>query len=239
MCSLRRLLNCRGLAAYGGLAFLLLAGSNLPPAAAGVAQLCWYTSEVDNSEHAYGVYLPEAAPPSGQGYPTVFHGHGYGWGVNANFSDWQRQWAEGHGWVLININARGPNFYGGIGDIAVQEVVRDASAHFALDPDRLYFTGVSMGGTGAYRQAVLHPDIFAAAAPVDGWTDYRLWHKHWYARKDNREAIEEFRRPLLESMSPLFWYDRVQWGALLCLISGRDTVVWPENGLQMVEALGQ
>ena len=28
-------------------------------------------------------------------------------------------------------------------------------------------TGVSMGGTGAYRQAVLHPDVFAAAAPVE------------------------------------------------------------------------
>jgi hypothetical protein len=204
----------------------------------GTGQLSWYTSQVDNTEHAYGIYVPAAPPPEGgHGYPAVFHGHGYGWGVSADFSEWQKQWAEGHGWVLININARGPNFYGGIGDVAVQEVVKDASLRFDLDPDRLYFTGVSMGGTGAYRQAVLHPDVFAAAAPVDGWTDYRLWHKKWYSRVDAPDAIEEFRRPLLESMSPLFWFDRLQWGALLCMISGRDTVVWPEEGLRMVRAL--
>ncbi len=205
--------------------------------AQGAAQLVWYTSHVDDSQHAYGVYLPDASAPSPQGFPAVFHGHGYGWGVSAAFSAWQQQWADAHGWVLININARGPNFYGGIGDVAVQEVVKDASARFNLDPDRLYFTGVSMGGTGAYRQAVLHPDVFAAAAPVDGWTDYRLWHKKWYSRTDQQDAIEEFRRPLLESMSPLFVYDRLQWGALLCLISGRDTVVWPEEGLRMARAL--
>ncbi len=213
----------------------LLAPCAAPVSAAG--QLVWYTSQVDDSQHAYGVYLPDTPAPGPQGYPAVFHGHGYGWGVSASFSDWQQEWANGHGWVLININARGPNFYGGIGDVAVQEVVRDASARFNLDPDRLYFTGVSMGGTGAYRQAILHPDVFAAAAPVDGWTDYRLWHKKWYSRTDNQEAIEEFRRPLLESMSPLFLYDRLQWGALLLMISGRDTVVWPEEGLRMARAL--
>jgi hypothetical protein len=219
------------------IAFLLAVLTARPALADGAGQLVWYTSQVDDSDHAYGVYLPDAPAPSTKGFPAVFHGHGYGWGVSASFSDWQKKWADGHGWVLININARGPNFYGGIGDVAVQEVVKDASRRFNLDPDRLYFTGVSMGGTGAYRQAVLHPDVFAAAAPVDGWTDYRLWHKKWYSRTDNQDAIEEFRRPLLESMSPLFVYDRLQWGALLCMISGRDTVVWPEEGLRIARAL--
>ena len=38
-------------------------------------------------------------------------------------------------------------------------------------------------------------------------------------------------------MSPLFVYDRMQWGALLLMISGQDTVVWPEEGLRMARAL--
>jgi dienelactone hydrolase len=219
------------------LLFLPLLASGSPAPAAGVSQLVWYSSAVDNSDQAYGVYLPSGPPPRPSGFPAVFHGHGYGWKVSATFTHWQKQWADDHAWVLLNVNARGPNFYGGIGDVATQEVVRDASTRFHLDPDRLYFTGVSMGGTGAYRQAVLHPDVFAAAAPVDGWTDYRLWHKRWYARADAPDAIEEFRRPLLESMSPLFFYDRLQWGALLCLISGRDKVVGSEEGLRMARAL--
>ena len=117
--------------------FLPLLAASSAARAAGVSQFVWYSSSVDNSEAAYGVYLPDGPAPSPAGFPAVFHGHGYGWGVNAYFTDWQKQWADDHGWVLLNINARGPNFYGGIGDVAVQEIVRDASARFNLDPDRL------------------------------------------------------------------------------------------------------
>ncbi len=198
--------------------------------------MIWYTSPVDGSEQAYGVYVP-AAPPPETGYPAVFHTHGYGWSVSARFSDWQKSWAEAHRWVLINLNARGPQFYEGIGEVATMEVVRDAAARFGLAPERLYITGSSMGGTGAFRHGVRHPYTFAAAVGVDGWTDYRLWHHHWYARADARDAIEEFRRPLLQAASPLYWAERGQWGAVKAVVDGRDTTVWPDNGLQLYAAL--
>lgn len=204
----------------------------------GLPQKTSYISEIDGSRQEYGIYVPSVAAPPG-GYPAVMHTHGYGWNVSTGFSDWQRQWAETHGWVIINLNARGPQFYEGIGEVATLEVVRDATARFRLDADRIYIVGASMGGTGAFRHGVRYPYVFAAAVGVDGWTDYRLWHHHWYARTDYRDYIEEFRRPLLQEASPLYWARRGQWGAVKAVVDGKDTVVWPDNGLQLYARMAE
>ncbi|MFW5692188.1 MAG: prolyl oligopeptidase family serine peptidase, partial [Chloroflexota bacterium] len=37
-----------------------------------------------------------------------------------------------------------------------------------VDPDRVYLTGLSMGGFGTWDLARLHPDRFAAIAPICG-----------------------------------------------------------------------
>ena len=208
-----------------------------PGLAQGVAKVVSYRSPLDDSQQAYGVYLPSSAPASSDGYPVVLHGHGYGWSVSTRFSAFQMQWAEEHGWILINLNARGPNFYEGVGDVETLNVIEDAVARFGIDRSRVYLTGGSMGGTGALRHGLRHPDVFTAVMGVDGWTDYLLWHCHWYARTDCRELIEEFRRPLLEACAPLYWAGRGRWGATGHIVDGADTTVWPENGLRLREAL--
>lgn len=218
---------------------LMLAFTAAAAAAEGVARVEQYRSPLDDSVQAYGVYLPDAAPPGDSGYPAVLHGHGYGWSVGTRFSAFQQQWADRHGWVLIHLNARGPNFYEGVGDYETLRVVEDAAHKFGLDRDRIYMTGGSMGGTGALRHGLRHPDVFAAVMGVDGWTDFRLWHKHWYARTDCPELIEEFRRPLLEAASPLYWAERGELGAIGHIVDGSDTTVWPENGLRLYEHLRQ
>lgn len=219
------------------LALVLLIAVALPAHAEGFARLVEYRSPIDDSIQVYGVYLPATPPPSPAGYPAVLHGHGYGWSVSARFSSFQRQWADEHGWVLINVNARGPNFYEGVGDVETLNVVEDAARRFGLDRDRIYMTGGSMGGTGALRAGLRHPDVFAAVMGVDGWTDFREWHWHWYARTDMRDLIEEFRRPLLEAASPLYWAERGTWGAIGHIVDGSDTVVLPENGLRLRQRL--
>ncbi len=226
----------RGLLSSGVLIALALAAC-LSTCADGVSQIIHYRSDLDDSLQAYGVYLPDTPPPSDAGYPMVMHGHGYGWSVSARFGSFQRNWAEERGWIIVNVNARGPNFYEGVGDIETLNVIADADARFGIDRSRVYFTGGSMGGSGALRHGLRHPDVFAAVMGVDGWTDYKLWHHHWYARKDQRDFIEEFRRPLLEAASPLYWAERGRWGATGHIVDGRDSVVLPENGLQLREAL--
>jgi predicted peptidase len=43
-----------------------------------------------------------------------------------------------------------------------------AMREFSGDPDRVYLTGLSMGGFGTWHLALAHPDRFAAAVPVCG-----------------------------------------------------------------------
>ncbi len=203
----------------------------------GTGEIREYWSAIDGSRQGYGVYLPRANPPTDDGFPVVMHAHGYGWSVSTSFSPWQRQWADDHGWVLVNVNGRGPNFYDGIGEDDVMRVLEDVASLVAVDRARVFITGGSMGGTGAYRMGVRRPDTFVAASPVDGWTDFRLFHKHWYERKDMPDTIEEFRRPLLEAISVLYVAGTARWGDVQLVTDGQDTVVWPSNGLRLTHAL--
>lgn len=40
-----------------------------------------------------------------------------------------------------------------------------------IDPNRIYLTGLSMGGWGAWNLAFAHPDMFAAVVPIAGFVD--------------------------------------------------------------------
>ena len=203
----------------------------------GIARIVAYTSPVDRSQQEYGLYLPTSPPPTPAGYPAILQAHGYGWAVDGGFSPWQRAWADGHGFVLVNANVRGPVFGDGVGDVAGREIIEDLVARFGVDRTRVCYTGGSMGGTTALRAGVRHPDLYAAVYGVDGWADFREWHWHWYAREDMRDRIEEFRRPLLEAASPLYSAGRAMWGVTGSITDGRDNVVYPDNGIRLEAAL--
>jgi predicted esterase len=52
---------------------------------------------------------------------------------------------------------------------ATQEALLDeVCANHRVDPDRVYVTGFSMGGRGAWMQALENPDRYAAIAPICG-----------------------------------------------------------------------
>ena len=44
-------------------------------------------------------------------------------------------------------------------------------ATYRVDPDRVYLTGLSMGGYGTWALAAAHPEKFAAAVPICGGGD--------------------------------------------------------------------
>lgn len=51
---------------------------------------------------------------------------------------------------------------------AVLDVLEQVSRSFSVDPRRVYLTGLSMGGFGAWAFAVRNPERFAALLPVCG-----------------------------------------------------------------------
>jgi predicted esterase len=51
---------------------------------------------------------------------------------------------------------------------ALQHLLDEVSSRYEVDPDRVYLTGLSMGGCGTWSFASFLPDRFAAIAPVCG-----------------------------------------------------------------------
>jgi predicted peptidase len=47
-------------------------------------------------------------------------------------------------------------------------LLADVLKRYRVDPDRVYLTGLSMGGFGTWSFAAAHPDRFAAIAPICG-----------------------------------------------------------------------
>jgi pimeloyl-ACP methyl ester carboxylesterase len=46
----------------------------------------------------------------------------------------------------------------------------EVTAKYRVDKDRVYLTGVSLGGEGTWYIAAKYPDLFAAIAPISGFT---------------------------------------------------------------------
>jgi len=51
---------------------------------------------------------------------------------------------------------------------ALEDLVEQTIATYDIDPNRVYLTGISMGGFGTWHMIVEHPHLFAAAAPICG-----------------------------------------------------------------------
>jgi predicted esterase len=56
--------------------------------------------------------------------------------------------------------------YASFPDAYMDGVLKEVLAGYRVDPDRIYLTGLSMGGEATYRFALNHPTTFAAIAPL-------------------------------------------------------------------------
>lgn len=97
----------------------------------------------------------------------------------------------------------------------LQALLDYALEHYAVDPDRVVLTGISMGGFGAWRWALDHPERFAAVAPIcGGGTPIQAL---LYADSRRGRALRALP----------FW----------AFHGERDTVVVPQESTRMVETL--
>jgi len=51
---------------------------------------------------------------------------------------------------------------------SLDALLNEISDRYAVDSDRVYLTGLSLGGYGAWHMAVTYPERFAAVAPICG-----------------------------------------------------------------------
>jgi predicted peptidase len=50
----------------------------------------------------------------------------------------------------------------------LKEIIDDVCGKYTVDKDRIYITGLSMGGFGTFSMVMEYPDLFAAAVPICG-----------------------------------------------------------------------
>lgn len=130
----------------------------------------------------YLEYLPEGYDDNSDKYPVVIFLHGIGErGVNTTdiarlHESVQKVTAlgppayvkNGYSFPFILISPQLKNNYGNWPSSYVMEVIRHVKSYLRIDEKRIYLTGLSLGGGGAWWTAQDFPEFFAALAPVCG-----------------------------------------------------------------------
>jgi beta-glucosidase len=144
-------------------------------------QVLTFFSNVDDTEQPYGLYLPPGYD-SRKAYPLVISLHGAGSNHRLNLrrvfgksntdgetdveaSRYFPPW-EDVDYIVASPYARGTMGYQGVAEKDVLDVLADVKRRFSIDENRVYLTGLSMGGGGTYWIGLTHPDLWAAIAPV-------------------------------------------------------------------------
>ena len=103
-------------------------------------------------------------------------------------------------------------------------MLKDVKKNFSIDSDRVYLTGHSMGGHGAWHIGTSHPDLFAAMAPSAGWTSIDLYIP-FFLQKSTIFAHPEqlkYRDMVLKENNPLLFLKNLKNVPVFILQGGAD-----------------
>lgn len=157
-----------------------------------------YQAHNDGSVQPYHLYLPPDYDPD-TSWPLIVFLHGYVPSITV-LDPWLPspeicKVAGDNGCMLLVPYGRRNTDFQGIGEVDVLRALREVQGLYHVDADRVYVSGVSMGGMGAWNILLRHPGLFAAAAPISGHTDmFRWWgwsrtqvpgFKQWLVAWDN------------------------------------------------------
>ncbi len=118
----------------------------------------------------YLLYLPEGYEKATKPWPLVLFLHGAGESgreiskVKANGPP--KLVSQGKTFPFILVAPQSPGM--GWNPEALNALLDDVISKYKVDEDRVYLTGLSMGGGGTWMLAAAHPDRFAAIAPICG-----------------------------------------------------------------------
>jgi predicted peptidase len=134
---------------------------------------------IDGTAYAYQVYVPREYRPS-TAWPIILALHGAGERGNDGLLQTQvglgsaiRRHADRYPAIVV-FPQRSPNAtWQDFGATLALAALDRSIAEFKTDPSRVYLTGLSMGGNGAWYLAYRNPDRFAALVVVCGFVSGR------------------------------------------------------------------
>jgi dienelactone hydrolase len=98
-----------------------------------------------------------------------------------------------------------------------------------IDENRLYLTGLSMGGGGTGRLGIQYPELFAAIAPVCGYFNANF--------RGSAEGMPEFIKHLIALKSPKNMAENLLHVPVKLMHGDADTVVPPDESREMHKIL--
>ena len=143
-------------------------------------QITTFPSDVDDTDQPFGLYVPKDYDP-GRKYPLILMLHGtlsdhrtdlkrlFGKPIISNdFRGASGMWPRFRevDFIVITPHARGPLGYSGIAEKDIWDLVDHVKHQFNIDEDRIYATGIGLGGGAAIWLALSRPGTFAAIMPV-------------------------------------------------------------------------
>ena len=191
-----------------------------------------YRSAVDGSVQYYAVNPARSADPAFKP-ALVLSVHGAGVeATNQAGSYAGKDWAH----IVAPTNRRPYGFdWEDWGRIDALEAMADFRGRYPVDPARIYLTGHSMGGHGAWILGVQFPELFAAIGPSAGWISFRT-----YASRQKDEGTAEIgklaARPLLQGDTLALVRNTLNRGVYI-LHGEKDESVPVAQGRQMAEAM--
>ena len=129
-------------------------------------------------ELAWSVLIPPCADLT-QPRPLIVALPGAGGSVYAYAATRLREQAEARGWLMLTFDAVLRRYYTGPAEEAIIATLERVTRELPVDPERIYMTGYSMGGSGTLHIGYHHPDRFAAIAPFFAIARYGLGNALW------------------------------------------------------------
>lgn len=172
---------------------------------AATAEDVTFRSAALDREMPYRVLLPAGYAESARRYPVLYLLHG----LDGRFTDWTtrtRLAAHVAALDLIVVTPEGANSWyvnwqGETSerweDYLARDLIADVDARFRTDARReaRFIAGLSMGGYGALRMGLKHPDLFSSAASLSGALNVTRLETYGWTEALRSEFVRAFGPP--------------------------------------------
>lgn len=118
---------------------------------------------VGDADFRYALYVPPSYTPA-KLYPLIICLHGAGFGGDAYLDRWQPRLRETY--ILACPTIEGGAWWTKDAEALVLAVLAEVSRSYRIEPDRVFLSGMSNGGTGTFLIGLNHADRFAALIPM-------------------------------------------------------------------------
>jgi enterochelin esterase-like enzyme len=124
--------------------------------------------EVGSQVFEYGLYVPTGYRPE-KAYPLIVCLHGAGFTGDAYLERWQIR--LGDSYILACPTLMHADWWTRTAEQLVMATINAVTGTYHVDPDRVFLTGMSNGGIGAYLIGAHHAPLFAAIVPMASGLD--------------------------------------------------------------------